>query len=139
MMYRSTPHSSIQCSPSEMLMKRRIRTVLDLMTPRGTESVEVSRFRMERQKRNYRERKAFRVNQTVWTRDYRKPGQPWTKGNIVGRHGHVMYVVRVRGVLWRRHVNQLRASDAGTSISAPEEIIHPTTPPDDAGRRNSST
>ncbi|KFD51563.1 hypothetical protein M514_07613 [Trichuris suis] len=67
---------------------------------------------MERQKQSYHEGKAFQVNQDVWTPDYGKPGQPWKKGNIVDRNGDVMYVVRVHGILWRRHINQLRAVDA---------------------------
>uniref|UniRef100_A0A5S6QG50 Integrase catalytic domain-containing protein n=1 Tax=Trichuris muris TaxID=70415 RepID=A0A5S6QG50_TRIMR len=119
MMYRSTPHPSIQCSPSEMLMKRRIRTVLDLMTPRGNEYVEQRRAKMERWGRGPNKGKTFRINQAVWTRDYSKPGQSWTKGTIVGREGDVMYVLKVRGILWRRHANQIRAGESRTSFPVP--------------------
>ncbi|KFD62281.1 hypothetical protein M514_14189 [Trichuris suis] len=108
MRYRSTPHPTTECTPSEMLMKRRIRTVLDLMIPRGNEKVLKNRHRTEAAKPAPGKVNTFCVGQAVWARDYTKPGHPWVKGSIVQRDGNVIYVVNVDGNWWRRHANQLR-------------------------------
>ncbi|KFD66196.1 hypothetical protein M514_21483 [Trichuris suis] len=108
MMYRSTPHPTTECTPSEMLMKRRIRTVLVLMIPRGNEKVLRNRHRTEGGKPAPGKVSTFCVGQAVWVRDYTKPGHTWAKGSIVQRDGNVMYVVSVDGKWWRRHADQLR-------------------------------
>ena len=106
--YRSTPQSTTNQTPSEMLNNRRLRTTLDLLHPCNTDIVKAQ----QRQKAIYdltTKPHQFRVGDLVWTRNYRK-GKRWMPGSITRQIGNVMYEIFTKelNMTWRRHANQLR-------------------------------
>ena len=69
-MYRSTPQSTTNQTPSEMLNNRRMRTMLDLIHPCNSEAIKSQ----QRQKANYdanTKATKFRVGDLVWARNFR--------------------------------------------------------------------
>ncbi|KFD46515.1 hypothetical protein M513_12600, partial [Trichuris suis] len=109
MTYRTTPHPSTGRTPSEILMKRQIRTTLDLMFPTGTEGLERTRQKMMCS--NNKEPRTFAVGEKVLVRDYVARTKPWTQGVINKKKGDVVYLVEVNGKIWKRHANQIRRSN----------------------------
>ena len=51
--------------------------------------------------------KSFHEQEEVWVRDYRGTTK-WVRGIVLRRTGPVSYKVQVRGMIWRRHAEQLR-------------------------------
>ena len=107
--YRSTPHTVINSSPSELLNSRRLRTILDLLHPCQTDTPN----RKEQQKINYdhhTEPYHFVEGDPVWVHNFRQ-GPRWCRAIVTEHLGNVMYKVQLEGqpnVIWRRHANQLR-------------------------------
>ena len=107
-MYRSTPQSTTNQTPSEMLNNRRMRTKLDLLHPCNSETVKSQ----QRQKANYdatTKPRCFKVGDLVWARNFRG-GKRWLSGVVTKQMGNVLYEVSVKDLntTWRRHANQLR-------------------------------
>ncbi|KRX36419.1 Uncharacterized protein T09_15470 [Trichinella sp. T9] len=69
MTYRITPHQSTELTLSEMFLKRRIRTVLDLMFQRGIDNLEEQMRKMENTSGNRADRQ-FKIGETVMVHDY---------------------------------------------------------------------
>lgn len=95
MTHRTTPHPSTQRTPSEVLMKRKIPTTLDLMFPTGIGELERVRKRMlcsDSMKPH-----AFAAGEKMFVRDYTSTSKPWVQGIITKRKGDVIYLVNVRG------------------------------------------
>ncbi|KRZ10689.1 Uncharacterized protein T11_7653 [Trichinella zimbabwensis] len=107
MTYRITPHPSTKLTPSEMFLKRRIRTVFDLMFPRGIENLEEQKRKMENTSGNRADRQ-FKIGETVMVRDYTRDRKLWREGVIVGQRGQVTWFVQVGRMTWKRHTNQMR-------------------------------
>ena len=54
----------------------------------------------------------FLVGERVWIRDFRmRFPNKWIAGTVVARSGPLSYVVQVGSECWRRHQDQMRASD----------------------------
>jgi len=129
MAYRNAIHSTTNKSPAQMFYGRSLRNRLDLLKPdvrrkvldKQTEQGKV------RNKANLRE---MHVGQTVLARDYRG-SQKWTQAEVVSHDSPMHYTVKVEGMLWRRHIDQLLGSAAITSL--PDENGEPT----DEGMRES--
>ena len=107
-MYRSTPQSTTNQTPSEILNNRRMRTKLDLLHPCNSETVKSQ----QRQKANYdatTKPRCFKVGDLVWARNFRG-GKRWLSGVVTKQMGNVLYEVSVKDLntTWRRHANQLR-------------------------------
>ncbi|RWS00933.1 hypothetical protein B4U79_01804, partial [Dinothrombium tinctorium] len=85
--YRKTPHSSTNRTPSEMMLGRQIRCLLDLLRP------DV--------RKDFRE---FDIGTEVWVQDF-GPNRSfrWRKGIVRGRTGPVSYKVEVEKQIWKRH------------------------------------
>ena len=52
----------------------------------------------------------FRPGDLVWAQDYRSRSSKWTEGVIDSVLGPVTDPVRVENYLWKRHIDQLKAS-----------------------------
>ena len=132
--YRTTPQATTGVSPSELFLKRTVRTRLDLLKPSVEEYVLE---KQEKQKRYHDEHswaRCFQVNQAVLVRNLRE-GPKWLRGVIVRQLGSVTYEVRVGGQVWKRHIDQLleyKDQPMPESDVAPppeeEEIPTPPTP-----------
>ena len=100
--YRMTPHCSTGFAPCELLMKRHLRTKLDLIQP-TSQSLDKHKKKSEKQ----HDLNEFNKGDKVWARNYRK-GQKWVQGVILDKIGQAMYHVKVDKGTWRRHAHQLR-------------------------------
>ncbi|CAH8609833.1 unnamed protein product [Dicrocoelium dendriticum] len=109
--YRVTPNPNAPDgkSPAEVLMGRRLRTTLDLLTPRRP-LPQTRNFAMEQQynRRYGAQRRMFRVGEFVSAAAIQGRRISWIPGRIVRRRGRVMYDVQVGAQVWRRHANQLK-------------------------------
>ncbi|XP_060541499.1 uncharacterized protein LOC117675782 [Pantherophis guttatus] len=95
----TTPCSSTNRSPAEMLMGRRLRTTLDRLHPL---------YNSDRPTTGYLPPRVFKEGDQVFARNY--GGDPrWLPGQIIQVTGPCSYrVLLVDGRTWRRHVDQLR-------------------------------
>lgn len=128
-MYRSTPQSTTNQTPSEMLNNRRMRTRLDLLHPCNSEAIKSQ----QRQKANYdvnTKPNKFKVGDLVWARNFRG-GKRWLPGAITKQIGNVIYEVSIKelNTTWRRHANQLRTriewipETNSTTVEPPKETV----------------
>ena len=69
-MYRSTPQSSTNQTPSEMLNNRRMRTVLDLLHPCNSEAIKSQKCQQANYDVNTRPNK-FRSGELIWACNFR--------------------------------------------------------------------
>ncbi|KRY90767.1 Uncharacterized protein T4D_9069 [Trichinella pseudospiralis] len=121
MTHRITPHPSTKLTPSEMFLKKRIRTVFDLMFPRGIENLEDQKRKMENTSGNRADRQ-FKIGETVMVRDYTRDRKLWREGVIVGKQGQVTWFVQFGSMRWKRHTNQMRQKN--TRITDGQEEKH---------------
>lgn len=109
---RTVPCKGSQQSPAELLMGRKLRTVLDLINPLAKENPGGT---LERPSEvTVRE---FRVGDEILYRNYSK-GPKWMQGKIQSKVGHHIYMVMGNvGHVCRRHVDQLlRRKSAATEM-----------------------
>ena len=75
-MYRFTPQSTANQTPSQVLNNCRMRTKLDLLHPCNSETVKTQ----QRQKANYDATTKSKVGDLVWARNFR--GERWLSGVV---------------------------------------------------------
>jgi len=125
--YRITAHGTTGSAPSEMLMKRKVKTLLDLLRPNPDSHVRASQ---EKQKKNFDGRipvREFRANQNVWVQTFSKNSPKWSLGTVIKPVGPVSYEVRVDGRVMKRHVDHMLCGEASfTTPSEPEMDSPPT-------------
>jgi len=93
--YRVTPHCTTGIPPCELLMKRHLRTKLDLFQQTSKEIVK----KRTNTKKSTSE-VTFKEEDRVWVRNCRK-GQKWVQGEILKKLGQKMYQVKVSPGVWR--------------------------------------
>ena len=84
--YRRTPQSTTGVAPSELLMGRKLRSVLDLLTPTVNNRVDTA---MTMQKDSHDKRakqRSFNLGDIVYVRNYGQ-GPSWINGKIVDCSG----------------------------------------------------
>ncbi|PIC32480.1 hypothetical protein B9Z55_012795 [Caenorhabditis nigoni] len=133
MAYRSTPCTSSpgQLSPAENFLKRKMRTIMDLMLPTHLPIETSSSDKMKQQFDHHHGAKwrCYSVGDAVFVKDFRSPNT-WLPGTVIARFGSVKYTVRCEGFEWIRHANQLRRRDHLPSSSHLLDFFDlPTTPP----------
>ena len=112
LVYRNTPHSTTGESPSLLLMGRRLRTRLDLLTPSVEKHVEARQYTTMISRTAKRGLRHFNAGDPVLARNYGK-GEKWMHGVITEVLGSRHYIVDVSGNLWKRHVDQLLSRPIG--------------------------
>ena len=103
--YRSTPQTTTNVSPAELLMGRRLTTALDLLKP----SLErrSAKHQNDMTSQGGRRIPEFYPHDLVWVFGFSR-GQ-WLPGTIERALGNVMYEVKLHnGTLVKRHVEQMR-------------------------------
>ena len=108
LIYRTTPHTTTGESPSMLLMKRKLRTRLDLLKPSVKCHVENKQNSIAEQTVHRRLRK-FNEGESRMVRNYGR-GEKWLPGKISKILVTRNYMVQVRGQSWKRHVDQLQIS-----------------------------
>ncbi|XP_021354167.1 uncharacterized protein K02A2.6-like [Mizuhopecten yessoensis] len=111
--YRNSPQSTTNETPAKMFLGRNLPSRLDLLRPTVQERVEQRQEKMS--ERRHTHTRNFEAGQTVMIRDYRGE-RKWLSGTIQEKTGPVSYRIQVSpGVIWRRHVDQMR--DANVPVA----------------------
>ncbi|XP_061729319.1 uncharacterized protein K02A2.6-like [Cydia pomonella] len=109
---RATPCSATNKSPAELLMNRKLRTLLDVIHPNN-----IAHKNIEQQiDRNAQvKRREGNIGQKVMYRNYGK-GAKWLPGTVVSKGGPSSYQVETTdGSLVNRHIDQLIKTTAEDS------------------------
>ena len=100
LVYRTTPHSTTGEPPSLLLMGRRLRNRLGLLTPSVEKYVEARQYITMLSRTGRRGFRTFNAG------DGR--GGKWVRGVVTEVLGSRHYIVKMAGNLWkRRHIDQL--------------------------------
>lgn len=115
--YRSTPHSTTNVTPSELFLKRQMKTTLDLLHPNASSLYKNNQDRYTKNFNKRTKEKHFYVNQRVLVKEFRhnRPAT-WTNGVIVERQGYRVWIVDINGRKVRRHSNQLKIDKSSDKI-----------------------
>ncbi|XP_043502770.1 uncharacterized protein K02A2.6-like [Polistes fuscatus] len=115
-----TPQSADSDSPAELLMGRKLQTVLDAIRPdRSTHATTRGSKRVSWEPRVESEpSRAFTIGASVFARNFGQ-GSNWMPGEILQQTGPVTYEVRVGDSIIRRHIDQLRHRDAAFEALSP--------------------
>ncbi|KRX70014.1 Uncharacterized protein T06_15952 [Trichinella sp. T6] len=116
---RVTPCATTGKSPAELLMKRRLRTVLDRIHPDiEEEAIEGNCDVIKPDKQKIR---IFAPDDLVFARNYAH-GPKWCPATIVAPTGPVSYKVKTTdGQLWKRHLDQLRKRHPSIEVTEDTE------------------
>jgi hypothetical protein len=106
--YRATPQSTTNQSPAELLMGRRPRTRLDLLSPNLQDAVLSKQATMKDHHDPQIAPTAFFCGDAVWAMNM--AGTPkWLPGVLEDKTGPVSFLVRLQDDrVWRRHADHLR-------------------------------
>ncbi|XP_060520535.1 uncharacterized protein K02A2.6-like isoform X3 [Cylas formicarius] len=100
-----TPHSVTGQSPADVLMGRKLATILDPMQPDFTK--EMSAKQEDKYSSNETPR-SFQENDPVFVRSY-APGQRWLPSTVIESTGPLSYKVKTPdGKITRRHTDEIR-------------------------------
>ena len=128
--YRTTPHSTTNQTPSSLFLKRELRTRLDLLRPDNATKVGEKQAAQKLDHDSHAKLREYKIGDNVMARNY-SSGPKWESAVVVERKGPLSYTVQlVCGVIWRRHIDQLRD---GVSVTSQDEDDVPwgnTTPPE---------
>lgn len=102
--YRKAPNMTTLHSPAMLMLKREIRTRIDLVRPDLTSRVQ---DRIRKDNYHFSDR-VFSIGDKVAVRNYRHGDKKWKFGSVVSKDGQLHYTVAVGSQLWRRHVDQMR-------------------------------
>ena len=147
--YRLTPHATTGQSPAELLMGRRPRSRLDLLSPDLSETVTLKQAAMRDQNVPVVPR-SFQCGDPVWAMNF-AASPKWVAAVLETQTGPVSFTARLQdGRLWRRHVDHLRLrhpdedstpkqSELFGGSSFEQTIALPPTPQTAAPRANDPT
>ena len=111
--YRTTPHATTGKSPSQLLLKRDIKTSFDLLKP------DCKLEKQSQQKSSHDRRHArsqWFVGQRVMARNLR-PGPDWVPATILEVKGPVTYLVETDDKqVWKRHLDQFKQKSQSTEF-----------------------
>ena len=105
--YRNTPHSTTGESPTMLLIGRRLRTRLDLLTPSVHKHVEAKPHAVVEQTSD-RQLRNLQVGNQLWPETtWKEESEKWMQGIVTQVLGSRHYMVNIQGQLWKRHIDQL--------------------------------
>ena len=121
--YRVTPHSTTGLSPAEMLLKRRVRTRLDVLYPEVNQKVEKSQQKQKLAHDNSKPLRSFAVGDHIYAQNFSNSPSKWIPATVLKATGPLSYQVKTAaGEILRRHVDQLRRKH--------KELVDPLSFPD---------
>lgn len=77
--YRTTPHTTTGVTPAELLMKRKLRTKLDLMVPNTASLVRRKQEHQKQTHDHYAKNRDFEASDPVFIKDFSSPSPPGKK------------------------------------------------------------
>lgn len=115
---RATACSATNKSPAELLMNRKLRTILDTIHPDNIRNKKVEQQIDQNTKQKHRE---SNVGQNIMYRNYNN-GPRWLPGKVISKGGPSSYRVEAAdGAIVNRHIDQL-IKTATQASSTDEEI-----------------
>uniref|UniRef100_A0A914DCM8 RNA-directed DNA polymerase n=1 Tax=Acrobeloides nanus TaxID=290746 RepID=A0A914DCM8_9BILA len=126
-MYRRTPLADRKESPSELFIGRCLRSTLDIMLPKPVSMLKSHANNKENMKNYFNKHhgaqsREYVPGEIVQARNYRGPGT-WKVGIVLQKIGNVKYKVRVEGVDWIRHANQIKNYYGNQQVNDDAESI----------------
>ena len=76
---------------------------------------------MQKRKTQKADDTKFKTDEKVWVRNYHGPPH-WLPGIIVQKIGTCNYFVKVKGQIWKRHIDQLRLHHVIDKLTLTENI-----------------
>ena len=114
--YRITPHTTTGIAPSELLMKRRLRSRLDLMHPEVSKKVESKQDKQKTAHDTKQPVRKFAVEDSVLVKNMPSCNPKWVPGVIVKVTGPLSYDIRLTdGKIVRKHVDHVIRRDSPQS------------------------
>ena len=121
--YRTTPHSTTGISPSEMLMGRRVTTILDRMRPDVESRVRQHQENQKSAHDKHAKERSFEVSEEVYAENFSSTTPKWLSGKITHQRGPVSYEVELDdGRIVRRHADSIRRRAKQTPIDHPDDV-----------------
>jgi hypothetical protein len=121
------PHSTTNETPATLFLGRNLRTRLSLIKPYIQINVSRNQMNTTFQEKRTKNSGYLEDGQSVITRDYRVKGNEWTSVIITEREGPLMYKVENEpGIIWRRHIDQLRDSKINENNIEKPAIVLPS-------------
>ena len=106
--YRITPHTMTGIAPAELLMGRRLRSLLDLLFPTVSQKVESKQLKQREEHDSTKPVCTFSIGDLVYVEDFTASPQKWIPGKIVEVTGPLSYCIELLdGSTVRRHVNNV--------------------------------
>ena len=130
--YRNTPLQLVGSSPAELLLGRRVRSLLDQLKPNSLSQVEEKQFQATQKRGKGSTRSNFQVGDSVYVRNYSRThgNYKWVPAVVETITGPVSLTVRVDGseIIWRRHLDQVKArsNSGGSNCSTTSDYWHPS-------------
>jgi hypothetical protein len=110
--YRITPHATTEIAPCELLMRRKLRSSLDLLFPAVQQRVEDRQAKQKAQHDGQTPRREFKVSDKVYVENFPSKNPRWIPGTVVKVTGPLSYKVELtNGAHVRRHVDNVRRRD----------------------------
>lgn len=114
-----TPSATTGFSPAELLMRRRLKTVLDLLHPDLVEDRRKKNETFLEKRLSESHLRTFSPNDTVYLKN-NSSGQAWIPGTVVEKTGPLSYKsITPEGKSIRCHVDQMRNRKTPTVSSPP--------------------
>ena len=124
--YRTTPHTTTNIAPCELLMGRVLRTRLDMLRPNLEMKVYTELAKQKQRHDEHSKERNFKTGDTVWARDFRGSTK-WVSGIIIQSIGPVSYMIQLQdGQVWKRHVDHVRQRVDNQDISTRLPDVQPT-------------
>ena len=125
--YQSTPHTTTATPPAQLLMRRRLRTHLDLLRPSLDARVCSSQTRQKVDHDQSSRERHFNIVDPAFVRDFSSSSR-WTSGVIATTRGPVSYTVQLDDDRFvRRHVDHVRTRTVQLAPPIDDDVDLPTT------------
>ncbi|XP_041822728.1 uncharacterized protein K02A2.6-like [Chelmon rostratus] len=106
--YRNTPCSSTGKTPTQLFLKRNVRTRLSQVTPKFSVQMQEKQEKVKNEQTRVR---VLQPNQRVLVKNFRGgEGKKWKHGVIEQVLGPLTYMVNIDGQISKKHIDQLIAS-----------------------------
>jgi hypothetical protein len=114
-----TPHATTGVAPAELLMRRSLKTRLDLIRPSLASKVEEAQSQQKNSHDRSAKERHFAVGDKVYARNFAS-GNPWLHGVISEVTGPLSFKVQLTdGRVVRRHLDQVRSRWADNPEAPP--------------------
>ena len=110
--YRNMPHSTTGAPPTELFLRKRVRSRLSML--QTTLASNIQRKQLRQQEQAPQSKRDFDVGEKVWLRDYRGTDK-WVDETVIEKPGAVDYHIQSKEGDIHRHADQLKRDDRPTT------------------------